>query len=187
MGRELLVRPISPSQGWDPAPTCAVFANFGAGGGVFFYCPKAGTSPLNKGLAAVLAISCYAPPGSAAGRSLEYTTRGEKRLIMRNMIFSSLSCFCYLLAKARVDYESMKSWHMFLDRPSERSKTSPGLILRSAPLAELAIPRFFFAGAAAVILFFRFGNIKEAVKLNTRDRESKESNEADERRARFVK
>ncbi|KAL7922982.1 hypothetical protein ACQKWADRAFT_290902 [Trichoderma austrokoningii] len=48
-------------------------------GGVFFYCPKVGTSPLNKGPAAVLAISCCAPPGSAAGRSEEYTTRGEKK------------------------------------------------------------------------------------------------------------
>ncbi|KAH8131470.1 hypothetical protein LI328DRAFT_8286 [Trichoderma asperelloides] len=74
---------------------------------------------------------------------------------------------------------------MFLDRPSERSKASPGLILRSAPSAELAIPRFF-AGAAAAVLFLMFGNIKEAVKLNTRDKELKESNEADERRARFL-
>ncbi|KAL7902535.1 hypothetical protein HDV64DRAFT_87734 [Trichoderma sp. TUCIM 5745] len=85
-----------------------------------------------------------------------------------------------------IDYEIMKSWQMFLDRPSERPKTSPGLMLRSAPLADLAIPRFFFAGAAAAVLIFRFGNLKEAVKLNTRGKESKELNEADERRARFV-
>lgn len=128
------------------------------GGAVFLYCPKAGTSPLNKDPAAVLVILCCAPPGSAAGRSWDgiYDRRQKKRQIMRNYDFFSLAELLLLspfLGKARVDYEIMRSWQMILDRPSERSKTIARAYPAIRPIGRVSHPTLFRRGCRGRIIF----------------------------------
>ncbi|EHK49006.1 hypothetical protein TRIATDRAFT_297742 [Trichoderma atroviride IMI 206040] len=77
-----------------------------SGGAVLFSTALGGNFASQQRPGCRLVISGCAPPGSAAGRSLEYTTRGEKGLIMRNYDIFPLSCFCHLLGTSELIMKS---------------------------------------------------------------------------------